>query len=230
MARKSHVTKRQPASEKRSKRAFRKSTDRSVARLIATMLSGCGSGAGSLGAAVSLSAASSASTSPRGGSLGSLAGRDTAPWGELAGMRALRRLVRVGLLAVLDQDLVDLGHQRIHELVLGEHADDLALAEERALAHAAGDADVRVLRLARPVDLAAHDRDLHRRWQRAQALLGELRKGDEVDVGAATRRARHEREPLVAQAERLQDVEARGDLLDRILGERHADRVADALV
>src|SRR6266852_4020505 len=109
-ARKSQVIKRQPASEKRSKRAFRKSTDRSVARLIATMLSGGASGAGSLWAAVPLSAAGAGSTPPGGGSLGSLAGRDTAPWGELAGMRALRRLVRIGLLAVLDKDLVDLGH------------------------------------------------------------------------------------------------------------------------
>src|SRR6267143_139922 len=130
--------KRQPASKKRSKRAFRKSTDRSVARLIATMLSRADSGAGSLWAAVPLSAAGAGSTPPGGGSLGSLAGRDTAPWGELAGMGALRRR------------------------------------------------------------------------QRAQSLLRDLRERDEIDVGAAARRARHEREALVAQAERLEDVEARG--------------------
>src|SRR6266508_56365 len=114
--RKSHERKRQPASANRSKRALRKSTLRSVARPIA-MTRSVASSAGSGGV----------------GSLGSLAGWATAPRRELTLGARLWRLLRVRLLAVLDEDLVDLGHERVHELVLGEHSDDLALAEERAL-------------------------------------------------------------------------------------------------
>src|SRR4051812_16418395 len=161
--------KTQPASAKLSNRALRKSTPRSVARLIATTRSG-----------VPAAATSSGSS----GSLRSLAGWDTAPWCELAGVRRLRCLLGVRLLAVLDEDLVDLAHERIHELALGIRADHLALAEDRALPHSAGDADIRILRLARPVHLAAHDRDLHRRRQRPEAFLGDLRQRDEIDVGA----------------------------------------------
>src|SRR5438309_4260937 len=103
-ARKSHVTKRQPASENLSKRALRKSTLRSVARLMLTMRSGGVSGAGS-GAAPSIS-------SP--GSLGPLSRWDTAARRELTLVRQLRGLLRIRLLAVLDEDLVDLGHERVH--------------------------------------------------------------------------------------------------------------------
>src|SRR5207247_481382 len=127
---------------------------------------------------------------PSPGWLGPLSCWDTAPGRELPGVRELRGLLRVGLLAILDQDLVDLSEQRVHELLLGVSADDLALAEDRALPHSARDTDVRVFRLARAVHLAAHNRDLHRRRERAQALLGDLGKRDEVDVGTSARRAR----------------------------------------
>src|SRR2546427_9471396 len=120
-------------------------------------------------------------TAPEGW-LGPLSCWDTSPGRELPLMRKLRRLLRVGLLAVLDQDLVDLREQRVHELRLGIGAHDLALAEDRALPHPTGDADVGVLRLTRSVHLAAHDRDLHRSRERAEALLGNLRERDEVDV------------------------------------------------
>src|SRR6267142_5340040 len=157
--RKSQRSKRQPPSENLSKRARRKSTAVRVTRCSAT-------------------------TRSSSGCLGSLSGGDTASRCQLPLMRELRRLLRVRLFAVLDEDLVDLGEERIHQLVLRVHADDLALAEERALTDTAGDADVGVLGLAGSVDLAPHDRDLHRRRQRAQALLGDLRERDEVDVRA----------------------------------------------
>src|SRR5207245_3550753 len=80
---------------------------------------------------------------------------------ELPGVRELRRLLRVRLFAVLDEDLVDLSEQGVHELVLGIDADDLPLPEDRALPHPTGAPDVRVLGLAGPVHLAAHDCDLH---------------------------------------------------------------------
>src|SRR5688500_10885246 len=191
--RKSQRSKRQPPSVNLSNWALRKSTDVIVARCSATTLSSSGR-------------------------LGSLSRWDTAPRCELTFVGQLRRLLRVRLLAVLNEDLVDLRQQRVHELVLGIDAADFALAEDRALADTAGDSDVGVLSLAGSVDLAAHDRDLHRRGQRAQALLGDLRKRDEVDVRATARRAGHQRESLVAQTQRLQDVEAGRDFHDRILG------------
>src|SRR2546428_9918403 len=155
---------------------------------------------------------------------------DTAPGRELPLMRQLRRLLRVGLLAILDQDLVNLGEQRVHEPVLRVGADDLALAEDRALPHSAGDADVRVFGLARPVHLAAHDGDLHRRRERAEALLGDLRERDEVDVRASARRARDEREALIPQAERLEQIESGLHLDDGVFAEGNTDRVADAFI
>ena len=82
------------------------------------------------------------------------------------------------------ESVVGRERQRVHQLALGIRADDLALAEDRTLSHAARDPDVGVLGLARPVHLAAHHRDLHRRRQRAQALFGDLRHRDEVDVRA----------------------------------------------
>src|SRR5439155_25322113 len=228
IARKSHERKRHDASANRSKRALRKSTPRSVARVIATTRSGATSGAGSAEPATTSSGFGSALCGSV--SLGSLSGWDTAARRELAFVAQLRRLVRIRLLAVLDQDLVDLAQQRVHELALGIRPDDLTLAEDRALPHSSGDADIGVLRLTGAVHLAAHDRDLHRHGQRAQALLRDLRERDEVDVGAAARRARYEREPLIAEAERLEDVEAGLHFHDRVLGERDADRVPDAFV
>jgi hypothetical protein len=50
----------------------------------------------------------------------------------------------------------------------------------------------------------------------------------DVDLGATARRARHDLELARAQVERLQDLVADLDLLDRRRRQRHPDRVADA--
>src|SRR5437762_8183691 len=63
--------------------------------------------------------------------LGPLSCGDTASGSQLPFVRELRRLLRVGLFAVLDEDLVDLREQPVHELVLGERADDLSLPEDQ---------------------------------------------------------------------------------------------------
>src|SRR5438105_5120163 len=205
MPRKSHATKFATASWSLSNLALRKSTCESAAR-------------------------PSVTTASDGSGLGALSCGDTPPRGQLSFVGQLRRLLRVRLLAVLDEDLVDLGQERIHELVLRVRADDLAFAEDRALSHAACDPHVRVLGLTGTVHLAAHHRHLHRHRKRAQALLRDLRERDEVDVRAPARGARDEREALVTQPERLEQIERGLHLDDRILGERHADGVADALV
>ena len=63
--------------------------------------------------------------------------------------------------------------------------------------------------------------------ERVHGAVGDL---DHVDLGPAARRAGDEVEALaLAQAERLEQLAAGAGLLDRIGGERVADRVADAL-
>ena len=112
---------------------------------------------------------------------------------------------------------------------LGHGLDDLALDEDLALAVAGGDAEVGLAGLARTVDDAAHDGDAQRHLHALEAgghLVGEL---VDVDLGAAARRAGDDLELARAQVERLQDLDADLDLLDRRRGQRDPDRVADAL-
>ena len=108
-------------------------------------------------------------------------------------------------------------------------SDELALAVDRSLALAAGDPDVGHLRLARAVHDASHHRDL----DRGRVLLGDRldRPGqlDDLDLGAAARRASRDVEALFAQPQRLEDAPADRNLFDRVGGERNAQRVADAL-
>ena len=103
------------------------------------------------------------------------------------------------------------------------------LDEDLALAVAGGDPEVGLAGLARAVDDAAHDGHAQRHGHALEAggdLVGEL---VDVDLGAAARGARDDLELARAQVERLQDLDADLDLLDRRGRERDADRVADAL-
>src|SRR5437879_8931905 len=70
-------------------------------------------------------------------------------------LRSIRAL-RSELLLVLFGDRVQFTEQRGHQFLFRKGADDLAVLEEDALVLAAGDADVGVLALTRPVDDAAH--------------------------------------------------------------------------
>ena len=93
-----------------------------------------------------------------------------------------------------------------------------------------GDAEVGFTRLARAVHHAAHHRDLQRDVARLERGHGVARDLDHVDLGAPAPRARDEVEALaLAQPQRLEQLTARLRLLDRVGGERVADRVADAL-
>src|SRR5581483_611087 len=92
---------------------------------------------------------------------------------------------------------------------------------------AAGDAEVRVARLAGPVDRAAEDRDLDVLRVGLEPLLDDDREVLDADVVAAARGARDHDRPALAQAERLEDLPGRLDLLDRVGGEGHPHRVAD---
>uniref|UniRef100_A0A0N4ZLI6 LigA n=1 Tax=Parastrongyloides trichosuri TaxID=131310 RepID=A0A0N4ZLI6_PARTI len=96
----------------------------------------------------------------------------------------------------------------------------------RALA-AAGEADVGHQRFAGTVHDAADDRKAHRGGDMGQALLQRFDGLNDVEALPRAGRAGDDVDAAGAQAERLQDVEADLDLLDRIGGEAHADGVAD---
>ena len=117
----------------------------------------------------------------------------------------------------------------LHDLRLGDGLDDLALDEDLALAVAGGDAEVGLAGLTRAVDDAAHHGDAQRHLEAVETggdLLGQL---VDVDLGAAAGGAGDDLEAARLEVERLQDLEADLDLLDRRRGERDPDGVADAL-
>src|SRR5262249_13155935 len=135
------------------------------------------------------------------------------------------RLARRRLLGLHRGQLLD---ERVHDLALLHLAHDLALAEEQALARAAGDADVGLARLAGPVHRAAQHGDLHGQRALAEALLDLGHDLLEVDVDAAARGARDDLGRDHAHAGALEDVVRDRDLEHRVRRERDADRVADA--
>src|SRR5690606_31059760 len=96
----------------------------------------------------------------------------------------------------------------------------------RALA-AAGEADIGVERLARAVDDATDDRQRHRRGDVGQPLFQHADGADHVEALTGAGRAGDDVHAAVAQAQRLEDVEADLDLLDGIGRKRNPDGVAD---
>ena len=99
-----------------------------------------------------------------------------------------------------------------------------------ALAPAGGDAEVRLPGLSRSVHDAAHHRDLQRDVAVGQGVLSVVGDADHVDLGPAAARAGDEIEALaLAQTQGLEQLPPRARFLDRIRGQREADRVADAL-
>ena len=71
---------------------------------------------------------------------------------------------------------------------------------------AAGDAEVRVARLARPVDGATEHRHLERLGITVEPFLDLCGERLDADVVAAARRAGDENRPALPQAERLEDL------------------------
>ena len=129
-------------------------------------------------------------------------------------------------------ELLDFFDQAGDDLVLAELADDLAAADEHRFAFAARNADVRLARLARTVDHAAHQGNRDRLIQDARRgcrLLKGVRKRDQVDFCSAAGGAGNDVQPLFRiKAEGKQDVVRGGDFLHWVFGERNAHRVADA--
>src|SRR4030095_7222993 len=126
-------------------------------------------------------------------------------------------------------ELVDFLAHRLHDLLLGYLPDHVAVLEDEADSPSSGHTDVGCARLAGPVDLASHHRDVDLLVEPLELVLDLLRELHQVDVGPAAGRTRDEGQAALAQPERFQDVDPDPHLFGRVRGERHADRVADAL-
>src|SRR5918994_1588611 len=160
----------------------------------------------------------------------SVRGWDRIPVYRRPRRRGLRSVSSLAGGHLLGRDGPRLGEQRLDELVLGHLGDYLATADDEPEPVATRDAHVGLPGLAGPVHHAAHDRDPHRHaellpFDRGVHLLGQLQH---VHLGPAARGAGHEVEASPAQAERSQDRGGGLHLFHGVVGERDADRVADA--
>ena len=109
----------------------------------------------------------------------------------------------------------------------GDLAQHLAVRVDEAGVAAAGDAEVGVPGLPRPVHGAAHHGHLEHLVVAGQPRLDLAGQVEHVDVRAAARRAGDHHRAAVPQAQRPQDLPRDLDLLDRVGGQRDAERVAD---
>ena len=125
--------------------------------------------------------------------------------------------------------LVDLGHERVDNLILSYFTNDLAMRKEQGLTASAGNAQVGIRRLARTINGTAHDGNRKRRGVALKPLGDFLGDCDQVDLAAGARGTRDDLGTTTAQAQRLQNSPGDRRLLDRIGRKRDAHGVTDAL-
>jgi hypothetical protein len=107
----------------------------------------------------------------------------------------------------LGGDPLGLLEQSFDQAIVRYPAELLALAEQQSPSRSGGDADVRVAGLARPVHLATHDGDLHRRQiHLLDRVLDVLRQLEDIELGPAARRTSDEIEGVLSQTESVQDL------------------------
>jgi hypothetical protein len=134
---------------------------------------------------------------------------------------------RFRALHAVGEPAVDLDEQLVDERLGGHLLEHAAVRVDEADVAAAGDPEVRVARLARPVHGTAHDGDLERLGIRPQPVLDDAREVLDADVVTAARRARDHDGPALTQPERLQDLPGDLDLLHGVGGQGDAQRVSD---
>ena len=119
--------------------------------------------------------------------------------------------------------------QDLRQLLEGVFADHPPLPEQDRAGRGPGNSQPGVFRLLGSVDLAPHDRHARPVGQVLQHRLDERHEAHDVRAPAAAGRARHQVHPPRAQMERLQDLVPHPHLTLRPVGQRHAQRVPDAL-
>ena len=123
-----------------------------------------------------------------------------------AGLAIFRRF---GPLHALGDPPVDLEEELVDQDVRRDLLQHAAVRVDEADVAAAGDPEVGVARLPRPVHGAAEHRDLEVLRVAAQPLLDLLGERLDADVVASAGRAGDHDRPALAQAERLEDLERR---------------------
>src|SRR5437763_11350422 len=116
--------------------------------------------------------------------------------------RRFRRFDLRGLRFDQLYDMVD--HVGILDMMIGDSGE----IDHMLAVTAAGDADVGLARLARPVDDAAEHRERHRRADVAEPFLQRLDSADDVEALARAGRAGDDADAAIADAEALEDLEA----------------------
>ena len=156
--------------------------------------------------------------------------------GELSVRRVLFKRRRIELRHIhcsshllLLNKFVDLGHQRVDNLILSYFTNDLAMRKEQALTTPAGNTQVGVRCLSGAVDRTSHHGDRKRRGIVLKPLGDLLGDGNKVNLAAGARGARDDLGTTAAKAQRLQDTPRDRRLLDRISRQRNAHGVANAL-
>ena len=139
----------------------------------------------------------------------------------------LRHIHCSGHLFLLNK-LVDLGHQRVDNLILSYFTNDLAMRKEQALTTSAGNTQVGVRCLSGAVDRTSHHGDRKRRGIVLKPLGDLLGDGNKVNLAAGARGARDNLGTTATQAQRLQNTPGNRRLLNRIGCERHAHGVTNA--
>ena len=92
----------------------------------------------------------------------------------------------------------------------------------------AGEAHIRFARFAWTVHDTADDRERHRRGDMLQPVFQHAHSFNDIESLPRAGWARNDIDTAMAQVERLQNIEARANLVYRVSGQRNPDRVADA--
>ena len=114
----------------------------------------------------------------------------------------LRHIHCSGHLFLLNK-LVDLGHERVDNLILSYFTNDLAMRKEQALTTPAGNTQVGVRCLSGAVDRTSHHGDRKRRGIVLKPLGDLLGDGNKVNLAAGARGARDNLGTTATQAQRL---------------------------
>ena len=123
----------------------------------------------------------------------------------------------------------DLFHQGINELVFWDGSEDLSFAEDQATAFSAGDAEICLPGFARAIHGASHDGDFDRFLKVRDLLLHFFGHLDEIHLCTTACRTGNEDWALLLHAHGAQDFLRGFYFLHRIIGQRYAKGITNAV-